>query len=312
MASHEFRDQAGNTVLAELGGINIDMTPPLIGFRFEHAPDLTPEGFEAEVQAWHNFDVVFEVFATDELSGVALVDPERLVVSTEGISVAGSATATDVAGNSSTATSPAVKIDKTPPIITFASRLPEADGNGWNNTDITVTWSCQDELSGVVEEVVTQTLSTDGANQSLTGRCTDQAGNIAEDTVTGLNLDKTPPLLACAADPSELWPANHKMAPVTIGIDFTDATSGTDRFWLTGVASNESDTGSKGDKPNDIQGFIVATDDTDGELRAERHGKGSGRIYTIDYAGQDLAGNATTCSCAVTVPHDQGNGKGKN
>jgi microsomal dipeptidase-like Zn-dependent dipeptidase len=312
VASYEFRDQAGNTVLAELGGINIDMTPPLIGFRFEHAPDLTPEEFEAEVQAWHNFDVVFEVFARDELSGIESVDPERLVVSAEGISVAGSATATDVAGNSSTATSPSVKIDKTPPTIAFVSRQPEANEHGWNNSEITVTWSCEDGLSGVVEEVVTQTLSTDGADQSLTGQCVDQAGNIAEDTVAGLNLDMTPPLLACAADPSEMWPANHKMVPVTIAIDFSDPISGTDGFWLTAVVSNEPDSGNRGDKPIDIQGFDVGIDDTAGELRAERDGKGQGRIYTFDYAGQDAAGNGATCTTAVAVPHDQGNGKGKD
>ena len=312
VASHLFRDFAGNTALAELGGIDIDMTPPFIGFRFEHAPNLTPEEFAAEVQSWHNFDVVFLVGATDELSGVALVDPERLVVSAEGISVAGSATATDVAGNSSTVTSPSVKIDKTPPTIAFVSRLPEANQHGWNNSPITVTWSCQDGLSGVVAEFVTETLSTEGADQSLTGQCVDQAGNTAEDTVTGLNLDMTPPLLACAADPSEMWPANHKMVPVTIAIDFSDPISGTDGFWLTAVASNEPDSGKGGDKPNDIQGFDIGTADTTGELRAEREGNGSGRIYTIEYAGQDLAGNQATCTAAATVPHDKGNGKGKD
>jgi len=311
VASHTFRDQAGNSVLAEHGGINIDMTPPFVGFRFEHAPDLTPEEFTAELEKWHNFDIVFLVVAEDELSGVASVDPERLVVATEGISVAGTATATDVAGNESTVTSPSVKIDKTPPTIAFVSRLPEANQHGWNNSPITVTWTCQDGLSGVVEEVVTETLSTEGAGQSLTGQCVDQAGNIAEDTVEGLNLDMTPPLLACAADPSELWPANHKMVPVTIAIDFSDPISGTDGFWLTAVVSDEPDTGNGGDKPNDIQGFDLGIDDTIGELRAERDGEGPGRTYMLDYACQDIAGNGATCSTAVAVPHDQGNGKGK-
>ncbi len=308
VASHTFRDQAGNTVLAEHGGINIDMTPPFVGFRFEHAPNLPPEEFAAELEKWHNFNVVFLVVAEDELSGVASIDPERLVVSTEGISVAGSATAYDVAGNSSTVESPAVKIDKTPPTIAFVSRLPEANEHGWNNSEITVTWSCQDSLSGVVDETVSQTLTTEGADLTLTGQCVDLAGNIAEHTVMGLNLDMTPPLLACAADPSEIWPPNHKLVPVTIGIEFTDALSGTDAFWLTAVASNEPDAGSGGgDKPNDIQGFTVDTDDTTGKLRAERAGDGSGRVYTFGYTGRDVAGNEATCTTVATVPHDQGN-----
>ena len=39
-------------------------------------------------------------------------------------------------------------------------------------------------------------------------------------------------------------------------------------------------------------------------LRAERTGKSAGRIYTIIYEATDCAGNTTTVSKTVTVPHD--------
>ncbi len=311
-ATHTFFDQAGNSTLAEHGGINIDMTPPFVGFSFKHAPNLPPEEYAAELEKWHNHDITFVVTALDELSGVDWIDPEELVVSTEGISVAGSATAYDVAGNFSTVESPAVKIDKTPPTIAYVSRSPEQpNGHGWYNAPITVTWSCADTLSGVVEAEVTETLTTEGANLSLTGQCVDQAGNTAEHTVEGLNLDMTPPEFTCSADPSAMWPPNHKLVDVDVTIVFSDATSGTDGFWLTAATSNEPDAGlDDEDLPNDIQGFAVGTDDTSGRLRTERWDEGTGRIYTLDYAAQDLAGNSATCSTTVTVPHDQrGNNK---
>jgi microsomal dipeptidase-like Zn-dependent dipeptidase len=313
-ASHEFRDLAGNTTLATHGGINIDWTAPLVGFRFEHAPDLDPDGFAAELAKWHNFDIVFEVFATDELSGVDTVDPEKLVLSTEGVGIFGSATASDEAGNSTTVDSPAVMIDKTPPTITYVSRSPEQPNqHGWYDTPITVTWSCADTLSGVVAAEVTETLSTDGADQSLTGQCVDQAGNVAEETVTGLNLDMTPPEFSCTADPSSMWPPNHKLVGVEVTVVFVDPTSGTDGFWLTAAISNEPDAGlNDEDVPNDVQGFAVGEDDTSGRLRTERWDEGTGRIYTLDYAAQDLAGNGSTCSTTVTVPHDKGGGKDKD
>ena len=42
----------------------------------------------AELEKWHNHDITFLVVAQDELSGVDWIDPEELVVSAEGISVA--------------------------------------------------------------------------------------------------------------------------------------------------------------------------------------------------------------------------------
>lgn len=39
-------------------------------------------------------------------------------------------------------------------------------------------------------------------------------------------------------------------------------------------------------------------------LRAERAGAGTGRVYTLTYAGRDGAGNESTCTTTVTVPHE--------
>ena len=45
--------------------------------------------------------------------------------------------------------------------------------------------------------------------------------------------------------------------------------------------------------------------DTTFQLRAERSGTGSGRIYTITCQATDAYGNSTVASVTVTVPHDK-------
>jgi transposase len=47
-----------------------------------------------------------------------------------------------------------------------------------------------------------------------------------------------------------------------------------------------------------IKGWDIGTNDTSGQLRAERYG--DARVYALTYQGFDKAGN--TANCEVTVP----------
>jgi hypothetical protein len=87
-------------------------------------------------------------------------------------------------------------VDTGDPTITLVSRLPAANTNGWNNSDVTITWSCTDAGSGVIDALVSATLNIEAADQSATGTCEDHAGNTAVDTVTNINIDKTDPTIA--------------------------------------------------------------------------------------------------------------------
>jgi len=90
-------------------------------------------------------------------------------------------------------------IDTAPPVITSA-RTPAPNANGWNNTDVTVTFTCTDAGSGVgTPPISPQVVSAVGAGQSVSASCTDNAGNSASATVSGINIDKTPPSITIVA-----------------------------------------------------------------------------------------------------------------
>jgi hypothetical protein len=93
---------------------------------------------------------------------------------------------------------------------------------------------------------------------------------------------------------------------ITVDVTLSDATSGPAGYMLTAVTSDEPDAGaSNEDLPNDIQGWDVGTADTSGEYRAERADAGDGRVYTLTYTGEDVAGNEATCKAVVRVPKNQ-------
>jgi hypothetical protein len=88
-----------------------------------------------------------------------------------------------------------VKIDKTPPTITGAPTTTP-NGYGWYNADVVVHFTASDDVSGIASVTPDQTLSGEGADQSVTGTAVDMAGLSASFTVTGINIDKTKPVVS--------------------------------------------------------------------------------------------------------------------
>jgi hypothetical protein len=196
-------------------------------------------------------------------------------------------------------------VDTTPPVI-----VPEVSGtpgeNGWYVSDVTVSWTVTDPESDIssTSGCGASAVTSDTAGTTFTCEAT-SAGGTASSSVT-IKRDATAPEMACSVTPSALWPPNHKMVDVNASVSVNDATSGAAGFKLAAALSNEPDNGlGDGDTANDIQGFVLGTPDTAGQVRAERSGKGSGRVYTLSYTGMDQAGNSASCSPTVSVPHDR-------
>ena len=121
--------------------------------------------------------------------------------------------------------------------------------------------------------------------------------------IVGLELDSTPPAVNIALSTNTLWGPNHKYVTVTADVTVTDDNDPSPVLELVSVTSNESDNGEDdGDTVNDI----VIVDAFTFDLRAERSGIGTGRIYTITYRATDMFGNSALYTDTVTVPLNMG------
>jgi hypothetical protein len=118
------------------------------------------------------------------------------------------------------------------------------------------------------------------------------------------NPDITAPVIASvSANPNTLWAPNHKMNAVTVTTSATDFCSGVPTCAISSVTSNEPING-LGDG-NTAPDWIVTGANTL-QLRSERAGVGSGRVYTIGVTCTDASLNSATSYTTVTVAHDQG------
>jgi hypothetical protein len=107
------------------------------------------------------------------------------------------------------------------------------------------------------------------------------------------------------AEPSSdvLWPPKHKYNNVSIeGV--TDPDGDDVDITITSVTSDEPVDG-RGDG-NTCPDALIRGDGTV-DLRAERSGKGNGRVYTIHFTATDETGDSCNGMVYVCVPYDEGN-----
>jgi CSLREA domain-containing protein len=204
-----------------------------IGDACEVPDDTTPPFITPTVTGtlgnndWYVSDVEVSFSVIDDESTVSNqtgCDLQTVSVDTDGVTF--TCQATSAGGTSSQSVT--VKRDATAPSITFDSRTAP-NSAGWNNTNVIINWSCSDTMSGAVGSSVSQTLMSEGTNQSSTGTCTDNAGNSAQDTQSGINIDKTAPTLAPTVSPN----------PVLLNGSATASPNASDA--LSGVVSSSCD-----------------------------------------------------------------------
>ncbi|NOU88413.1 carbohydrate-binding protein [Paenibacillus sp. LMG 31460] len=221
-------------------------------------------------------------------------------------------TAVNTAGESGY--SNVAEINLNVPPVTVA-KLDGTKLGEWYQTPVTITLNATDNFSGVADTFYRVDGGTEQKGTSVTIKeegshtisywSVDKAGNVETPHTAVVQLDMTAPTLHVVLDKTILWPANHQMITVSASVYSEDSLSGIESVVLTSIISNESDNGlGDGQTSNDIQGAELGTLDTKFLLCAERSGKGNGRIYTITYTAFDHAGNKTSASSTVTVPHD--------
>jgi hypothetical protein len=138
---------------------------------------------------------------------------------------------------------------------------------------------------------------------------TDSFEETDDDEVIIVVEDTTPPTInSVSASHSVLWPPNHGMVNVTVTVDAEDICDPAPVCNIVDITSNEPIDGlGDGDTAPDWE----ITSDLTVNLRAERAGVGTARVYTIYIECTDASGNTAAATVEVTVPHDLGEGKGK-
>jgi len=170
------------------------------------------------------------------------------------LSAEGTTTITVTAPSSAVFT---VMIDKTPPSI-FVQRTT-ANSFGWNNTDVTLAWGCNDGGSGIASCTPKVTVTAEGANQQVTGTAYDNAGNVSLRT-SNVSIDKTAPTISGTASPAPNT-NGWSNTPVTVTFTCADALSGiascTAPVTLSAEGEGQSAAGSATDKADNTASATV-------------------------------------------------------
>lgn len=254
-------DLAGN-VAEGSRVIKIDKNPP--------ETSISLEGTEGD-NGWYKSDVLVTLLAQDNEGGLGEKPTEYSFDGENWQEYSGPFTISeegeftlyyrskDLAGNVENTKQATIKIDKTAPTI-LATRTP-ANENGWNNSDVEVSFTCTDNLSGVESCSPDVIVSGEGENQSVTGTATDVAGNISMIFVENINIDKTSPVINGSRTPeANLYGWNRE--DVVVHFECSDNLSGVDFLTqdqtITTEGENQSREGICVDKAGNSVSTIVS------------------------------------------------------
>jgi RHS repeat-associated protein len=213
-------DKAGNSASASVT-LNVSTTLPTI------TATLTPT---PSASGWNTTPVTVSYTCTAGFAPIATC-PAAQTISAAGANQQVTGTVTDVAGNSATLTT-TVNIDLAGPTIS-ATATPAPNASGWNDTSVTVSFTCTAGSAPIASCPASQIVSTAGANQHITGTVTDVAGDTATATVT-LNIDLTPPVLTIATPATG---ATLTSSPASVSGSVSDALSGVASVTCDGAAA---------------------------------------------------------------------------
>ena len=119
-----------------------------------------------------------------------------------------------------------------------------------------------------------------------------------------VTVDNTPPDISLSVDQDTLWPPNHKMVDVGFISEVLDYYDPYPDVSIT-VTSDEPTATAPGAGSKKYSPDADITDDDSVFLRAERSGKGDGRVYEITVTATDAAGNIGSSEATVKVNHNK-------
>jgi hypothetical protein len=221
-------------------------------------------------------------------------------------------TLTDDCSNSTVKVQTITVKDNTPPTFTDPADITIYKDNNCNHdASVAVTGdvtdehdNCDNTLNAVFTDVNVAGSCIGEVIITRTWTLMDDCGNTAipKNQIITVKDTTRPVISGVSANPSILWPPNHKMVLVTINYTVQDNCSPVAAI-INSIAavSNEPENGT-GD--GDTGPDMIVKDNHHVWLRAERKGNGTGRIYTVTITSTDDCGNTATTTVNVYVPHD--------
>jgi uncharacterized protein YjbJ (UPF0337 family) len=253
-------DNAGTTATATVSDVNIDLTDPTLSGAATTAPNAN---------GWYQGDVTIHWTADDALSGIEHA-PANDALTGEGDSLGASASVSDRAGNSTTASVNAIKIDRHDPSTTL--HVPALPTSGWYQDKVPVTLTATDNLSQVdktyytVDDRLTPVLYDSTfdfgrrGTHTLTYWSVDNAGNVEAKATTEIRIDNQPPAITGNRAPSaNTWGWNK--GDVIVHFECSDGDSGVagcdPDTTLANEGANQSVTGTASDVAGNHSSTVV-------------------------------------------------------
>ena len=195
-----------------------------------------------------------------------------------------------------------VPADTTAPDVTVPADITK-EATTAAGAAVSFSASANDDVDGPITPVTCSPASGSTfplGTTEVTCSATDNAGNTGLAYFDVTVEDTTDPAInSVSASSSTLWPPNHKMRSVSVSVVAEDAVDSDMACKILSVSGDDGATASDWD----ITGDLTV------DLRAERSGKGDGRVYTITVECTDDSGNSSQSIVEVKVPHDQGKKK---
>jgi hypothetical protein len=198
-----------------------DTTPPIIT-PFTSGILSDTGWFTSDVGVWWSV-VDDESTITSTTDCGSIWDPIWVAVDTTGVTL--TCSATSAGGTSSDSVT--IRRDATTPTI-YGSTLPAPNEYGWNNTDATATFTCDDYMSGIMYCEGDWFFNYEGIGLGHgNARAVDYAWN-DERISYGINIDKTPPTVSLVGGPADGGTYFFGLVPAAPTCSASDALSGLD------------------------------------------------------------------------------------
>ena len=280
--------------LSASGSFSVTVTMP------NQPPVLTlPSDISVQATSSNGAVVTFSATATDDHDGSVAVTCAPASGSTFAIGttvVTCSATDSQRVSTIGTFRVTVNRPPDTPPALALPADLT-VEATAPEGTPVTFTATATDTIDGTLPVACSPASGSAFALGLTLVTCsaTSSRGLTTTGTFTVTVVDTAGPgIISITATPNSLWPVNKRMIDIAVTVQAEDGGTALPTARIVAVLVNEAVPA----------GDWTITGDLTARLRADRNGQEKPRVYTLVVEVSDAAGNVSTATIDVVVPHD--------